>query len=92
VGIVTSVPKKNGPGPHRVAHGPGSGKIDAANRGAGLWGGFVISMANYPPRMIATNKETGKVVWETNLGDGQPGAIFSAASLPVPLLRSFFHL
>jgi alcohol dehydrogenase (cytochrome c) len=40
---------------------PGQEKIDAANRGAGLWGGFVISMANYPPRIIATNKETGKV-------------------------------
>src|SRR6516162_6965858 len=43
---------------------PGQEKIDAANRGAALWGGFVISMANYPPRMIATDKETGKVVWE----------------------------
>ena len=52
---------------------------DAANRGAALWGSFVVSMANYPPRMIATSKETGKVVWETNLSDGQPGVIFSAA-------------
>jgi len=62
---------------------PGQEKIDAANRGAALWGAFVVSMANYPPRMIATNKETGKVVWETNLGDGQPGIIFSAAPLAV---------
>src|SRR5262249_57798674 len=62
---------------------PGQEKIDAANRGAALWGSFVISMANYPPRMIATNKATGKVVWETNLGDGQPGVIFSAAPLAV---------
>src|ERR1700730_12198933 len=62
---------------------PGQEKIDAANRGAALWGGFVVSMANYPPRMIATNKETGKVVWETNLSDGQPGVIFSAAPLAV---------
>src|SRR6516162_1844969 len=62
---------------------PGQEKIDAANRGAALWGSFVISMANYPPRMIATNKETGKVVWETNLGDGQSGVIFSAAPLAV---------
>src|SRR5271165_721216 len=38
---------------------PGQEKIDAANRGAALWGSFVVSMANYPPRMIATNKETG---------------------------------
>ncbi len=62
---------------------PGQEKLDAANRGAALWGSFVISMANYPPRMIATNKETGKVVWETNLSDGQPGVIFSAAPLAV---------
>src|SRR6202795_1995849 len=56
---------------------PGQEKIDAANRGAALWGGFVVSMANYPPRMIATNKETGKVAWETNLGDGQAGVTFT---------------
>ena len=62
---------------------PGQEKIDAANRGAGLWGGFVISMANYPPRMIATDKETGKVVWETDLSDGQPTLQFSAAPLAV---------
>src|SRR5579871_3261083 len=62
---------------------PGQEKIDAANRGAALWGGLVISMANYPPRMIATNKETGKVVWETNLSDGQPGVTFTAAPLAV---------
>src|SRR5580700_7183425 len=30
---------------------PGQEKIDAANRGAALWGSFVVSMANYPPRM-----------------------------------------
>jgi alcohol dehydrogenase (cytochrome c) len=62
---------------------PGQEKIQAANRGAALWGNFVISMANYPPRMIATNKETGKVAWETNLSDGQASVIFSAAPLAV---------
>jgi alcohol dehydrogenase (cytochrome c) len=62
---------------------PGQEKIDGANRGAALWGGFVISIANNPPRMIATNKETGKVAWETNLSDGQPTLLFSAAPLAV---------
>src|SRR5579859_3873718 len=62
---------------------PGQEKIDGANRGAALWGGFVITVANYPPRMIATNKETGKVAWETNLSDGQPPLLFSAAPLAV---------
>jgi glucose dehydrogenase len=33
--------------------------------------------------MIATDKETGKVAWETNLSDGQPELRFSAAPLAV---------
>jgi alcohol dehydrogenase (cytochrome c) len=41
-----------------------------ANRGAALWGNFVISPANHPARIIATDKETGKVVWETNVTFG----------------------
>jgi alcohol dehydrogenase (cytochrome c) len=62
---------------------PGQEKIDAANRGAALWGSLVVSMANYPPRMIATDKDTGRVVWETNLSDGQVPLQFSAAPLAV---------
>jgi alcohol dehydrogenase (cytochrome c) len=38
-----------------------------ANRGAALWGNLVITPANHPARVIATNKETGQVVWETNV-------------------------
>jgi len=34
------------------------------NRGAALWGNLVITSANGPGRVIATNKETGKIVWE----------------------------
>jgi alcohol dehydrogenase (cytochrome c) len=34
------------------------------NRGAALWGNLVISPANGPARIVATDKETGKVVWE----------------------------
>jgi outer membrane protein assembly factor BamB len=44
---------------------------------------LVVTIANYPPRMIATNKENGRVVWETNLSDGQPELQFSAAPLAV---------
>jgi len=58
---------------------PGQEKMPDANRGAALWGGFVISVANHPPRVIATNKETGKVAWETNLSDGQANLQFTAA-------------
>src|ERR1700681_818495 len=50
---------------------PGQEKVPLSNRGAALWGNLVVTTANYPPRVIATNKEAGKVAWETNLADGQ---------------------
>jgi alcohol dehydrogenase (cytochrome c) len=50
------------------------------NRGAALWGNLVLSPANYPPRIVATDKDSGKVVWETNLTDGQPEVRLTAAS------------
>jgi alcohol dehydrogenase (cytochrome c) len=62
---------------------PGQEKLLGANRGAALWGNFVISVANWPPRVIATDKDTGKVAWETNMGDGQPDLALTAAPLPV---------
>jgi alcohol dehydrogenase (cytochrome c) len=62
---------------------PGQEKLLAVNRGAALWGNFVISVANYPARVVATDKETGKVAWETNMGDGQPDLALTAAPLPV---------
>jgi alcohol dehydrogenase (cytochrome c) len=40
---------------------PGQEKLPLANRGAALWGNFVITVANYPPRVIAMDKETGKL-------------------------------
>jgi hypothetical protein len=48
---------------------PGQEKLPLANRGAALWGDFVVTAANYPPRVITTDKDTGKVAWETNLSD-----------------------
>jgi alcohol dehydrogenase (cytochrome c) len=62
---------------------PGQEKVPLANRGAALWGNLVVTVANYPPRMIATDKETGKVAWETNLGDGQADLQLTAAPLAV---------
>jgi alcohol dehydrogenase (cytochrome c) len=62
---------------------PGQEKVPLANRGAALWGNLVITVANYPPRMIATNKDTGKVAWETNLNDGQADLQLTAAPLAV---------
>jgi len=53
------------------------------NRGAALWGNLVISGAGIsPPRIIATDKETGKVVWETSFPD-TPDVTFTSAPLPI---------
>src|SRR3954469_1946798 len=62
---------------------PKQSKFPLSNRGAALWGNFVISAASYPPRVIATNKETGKIEWETNLSEGQADVQLTAAPLPV---------
>jgi alcohol dehydrogenase (cytochrome c) len=54
-----------------------------ANRGAALWGNLVISPASRPARIIATNKDTGQVVWETNVSDGVAGITVTGAPLPI---------
>src|ERR1700704_535469 len=61
---------------------PKQEKFPLSNRGAALWGNFVISAANFPARVIATDKDTGKMVWETNLAD-QPDVQLTAAPLVV---------
>jgi alcohol dehydrogenase (cytochrome c) len=62
---------------------PGQEKLPLANRGAALWGNLVVTVANYPARVIATDKETGKVAWEANLSDGQADLQLTAAPLAV---------
>ena len=54
-----------------------------ANRGAAMWGNLVITPANHPARMIATDKESGKVVWETNVAFGAPRMNNTGAPLVV---------
>ena len=58
---------------------PGQQKPDR-NRGVALWGNLVISVTGLDGRVIATDKETGKVVWDKNLRD-QEGMEISAAPL-----------
>src|SRR5216683_1476005 len=62
---------------------PKQEKFPLSNRGAALWGSLVISVASYPARVIATNKETGKVEWETNIDDKQVDLQITAAPLAV---------
>jgi alcohol dehydrogenase (cytochrome c) len=58
---------------------PGQERLDR-NRGVALWGNLVISVTSYDGRVIATDKETGKVVWDKNLRD-QPDVELTAAPL-----------
>jgi alcohol dehydrogenase (cytochrome c) len=62
---------------------PKQEKFPLSNRGAALWGNLVISVASYPARVIATNKKTGKVEWETNIDDKQVDLQITAAPLAV---------
>ena len=52
---------------------PGQEKIDR-NRGVALWGNLVVSVTSHDGRVIATDKETGKIVWDRNLRDAQRGS------------------
>jgi alcohol dehydrogenase (cytochrome c) len=56
---------------YKIDGDPDQEKLPLANRGAALWGNLVVTVARYPPRVVATDKETGKVTWKTNLSDGQ---------------------
>jgi alcohol dehydrogenase (cytochrome c) len=58
---------------------PGQEKLDR-NRGVALWGNMVLSVTSYDGRVIATDKETGKTVWDKNLRD-QPDLELTAAPL-----------
>ena len=52
------------------------------NRGAALSGNFVISAASGPPRIIATDKDTGKIAWESSFSD-TPEVELTSAPLAV---------
>ncbi len=50
------------------------------NRGVALWGNLVISITGYAGHVIATNRDSGQVVWDKNLTD-QPDLELTAAPL-----------
>jgi alcohol dehydrogenase (cytochrome c) len=58
---------------------PGQEKIDR-NRGVALWGNLAISVTSHDGRVIATDRDTGKIAWERNLRD-QPDITLNAAPL-----------
>ncbi len=55
----------------------------SANRGAALWGNLVITPANTPARIVATDKDTGRIVWETNVAYGVPQVTVTGAPLAI---------
>ncbi len=58
---------------------PGQQKIDR-NRGVALWGNLVISVTSNDGRVIATDRDSGKIVWQRDLRD-QPDVTLNAAPL-----------
>ena len=52
------------------------------NRGVALWGDMVISHT-LDGRLIATNKETGEIAWQTKVADPDKGEVVTAAPLVV---------
>jgi alcohol dehydrogenase (cytochrome c) len=54
-----------------------------ANRGVALSRNLVISIANFPARIIATDKDSGKVLWETNAEFGVPEVSLRGAPLAI---------
>src|SRR6516162_4067323 len=56
---------------------PRQEKIDR-NRGVALWGNLVVSVTSHDARVIATDRDTGKMAWERNLRD-EPDITLNAA-------------
>ncbi len=52
------------------------------NRGVALWGDLVVSHT-LDGRLIATNKETGQVVWQRQVADPNKGEVITGAPLIV---------
>jgi alcohol dehydrogenase (cytochrome c) len=68
-GIVSKIDVRSGTsGPIVWQMNPKLEKQDR-NRGVALWNNLVISVTGYEGRVIATDKETGKVAWDKNLLD-----------------------
>src|SRR5437763_2571050 len=65
-GVVYKIDMRSGSAGHIVwKMDPMQGKLDR-NRGVALWGNLVISVTSQDARVVATDKETGKIVWERN--------------------------
>jgi alcohol dehydrogenase (cytochrome c) len=84
-GIVSKIDVRSGTaGPVVWKMDPGQGKPDR-DRGVALWGNLVISITGYDGRVIATDKETGKPVWEKNLLEKDEVGLTELSAAPLAL-------
>ncbi len=67
-------------GRRRLEDGSRARKKADRNRGVALWGNLVISVTGLDGRVIATDKETGKIVWDKNLLDQPESRTHSGAA------------
>src|SRR5262249_40396055 len=68
-GAVYKIDVRSGTAGHIVwKMDPGQERLDR-NRGVALWGNLVISVTSQDARVVATDKESGKIVWEKDLRD-----------------------
>ena len=84
-GIVSKIDVRSGnSGPIMWQMNPKQGKPDR-NRGVALWGNLVISVTGYDGRVVATDKETGKVVWEKFILDQLEVGLTELTAAPLAL-------
>ena len=81
-GVVYKIDGTSGEAGHIVWRMDPKQEKQEADRGVALWGNFVVSIADHPARVIATDKANGKVVWESNVSD-QPEVRLTAAPLAI---------
>jgi alcohol dehydrogenase (cytochrome c) len=84
-GIVSKIDVRSGmSGPIMWQMNPKQEKPDR-NRGVALWNNLVISVTGYGGRVVATDKETGRVVWDKNLLDQSEIGLTELTAAPLAL-------
>src|SRR6201997_3229818 len=80
-GVLTKIDGRSGDTGRIVWRMDPKQEKQGTNRGAAFWNNLVISPANWPARVVATDKESGKVVWQTNMVFDQGETRITAAPL-----------
>jgi len=81
-GVLYKIDGTSGDAGHIVWRMDPKQQKQSRNRGATMWGNLVVTAASGPPRIIATDKDTGQVVWESSFAD-TPEVELSSAPLAI---------